>query len=187
MKLPAATLLVVAAAGCNASGGNEAGRNASPGAPAAAVSMRTGLWETTMRIVSLDAPAAPPEIQAQLRGVLATAPVIQRSCLTPAEAADPASAIRGRAVQGQGGLTCQSGETLFANGRIRMTLSCPAANGQAAQRQAMVGSYTAETLQLAVSGESATPGTDTMPSFPVRIESTLTGRRVGDCPAGSAN
>lgn len=185
MKLPAALLAALAAAACNSQGaaGNGNGGSQTP----ATVSMRPGLWETTMRVVSAEAPTAPQVIQDGLRAAVSAAPVTERSCLTPAEAANPADAIRDKTVGGQPGYTCETGEALFANGRIRMTLSCRSTTGQPDQRQAMVGSFTAETLQAAVSAESATPATDMMQSFPVRVESVLTGRRVGDCPAGAAN
>jgi hypothetical protein len=188
MKLPAAALAAFALAACNSQGnGGQAGGSAAGSDPAGTVSMRPGLWETTMRIVSVDAPNAPPEIQGTLRAASAAAPVSQRSCMTPAEAANPGAAVRDRTVRAQTGFTCETGETLFAGGRIRMTLTCRSQSGLPDQRTAMVGSFTADTLQVAVSAETATPASEMMQSFPVRVESTLTGRRIGDCPAGATN
>ncbi len=184
MKLPVAALLALGAAACNAQG---PGGNRAAGAAPATISMRPGLWETTVRILSVEAPTAPAEIQTRLRGAVSAAPVSERSCLSPADSADPAAAIRNISARGQPGLTCETGEGVFANGRVRMTLNCTTTNGQPGQRSAMVGSYTAETMQIAVVGESATPATEAMQSFPIRVGSTLTGRRVGDCPAGATN
>jgi hypothetical protein len=180
MKLPAALLAALAAAACN-SQGNEGGRTA------ASIAMRPGLWEMTKRVVSVEAPTAPPEIQSTLQAAVSAPPVVERSCLSPAEAVDPGTAIRDRVISDQTSYTCSTGESLFAGGRIRMTLTCRSTSGAPDLRQAMVGSFTAETLQAAVSGESATPATEMMQSIPVRVESTLTGRRVGDCPSGAAN
>ncbi|HYD11245.1 MAG TPA: DUF3617 family protein [Allosphingosinicella sp.] len=173
MKLPAALLVALAAAACNSQGGN----GQAPGGTA----MRPGLWELTTRVVTVDAPTAPAEIQPQLQAALAAATTVERSCLTPGEAANPGVAIRDRVIQGQSGYTCETGEEIFAGGRIRMTLNCRSNSGAPDLRQAMVGSFTADTLQAAISGEGATPATAMSPSIPVRVESALTGRRVGDC------
>jgi hypothetical protein len=183
MRLPLAGLLALCAAACN----GQAGGNAAGGEPAAEASMRAGMWETQMRVLSIDAPGAPPEIQATLRAGISTAPVFERSCLTPAEVANPVAAFRDRSSRENAGYACESGESVFSGGRIRMTLNCRSTSGQPDLRQAMVGDYGADRFQAAVTGESATPATETLPSYPVRISSTLTGRRIGDCPAGAAN
>lgn len=182
MRAPAAGLLVLGFAACNAQGGGNGG-----GAAAAGVSMQPGMWETSYRILSVDLPTAPPEIVDGMRAGVSTAPVIERRCLTPAEAAAPGNAVRERTMRGRPGYACETGESLFAGGRIRMSLACRSSTGQPPLRQAMVGSYTAETLQAAVSGDSVLRAGEAGPSYPVRVESVLAGRRIGDCPAGAAN
>ena len=178
-----AVLLALGAAACNGqAGGNKAGGDATAG-----ISMRAGMWETQMRILSVEAPTAPPEIQDTLRASISTAPVFERSCLTPGEVADPVGAFRDRSTRENTNYTCESGESVFAGGRIRMVLNCRSTSGQPDLRQAMVGSYAADRFQAAVTGETATPATDALQSYPVRIASTLTGRRLGDCPAGGTN
>jgi hypothetical protein len=174
----AALLAALAATACNAPGGNG-------GQAGTTVSMRPGLWETTTRVVSLSAPTAPPEVQSRLQASLAEPPVVERSCMTPAEAANPAENIRNRVMREQTGYACETGEALFAGGRVRMTLICRSTTGLPDVRQAMAGSFTPETMQVAVSGEGATPATDLVPSIPVRVESTLASRRIGDCPDGT--
>ena len=174
---PAALLAALAATACNAPEGN--------GGQGTTVSLRPGLWETTTRVVSLSAPTAPPEVQSQLQASLAEPPVVERSCMTPAEAANPAEDIRNRVMREQTGYVCETGEALFANGRVRMTLICRSTGGAPEVRQAMAGTFTAETLQVAISGEGATPATDMAPSIPVRVESMLVSRRIGDCPDGT--
>jgi hypothetical protein len=183
MRLPLAVLLALAAAACN----RQAGGNAAGGEPAAGISMRAGMWETQMRIVSVDAPNAPPEIVDAVRANLPPAPPAQRSCMTPAETAAPAAAFRDRSTRENPGYDCTLGDSVFTDGRIRMTLNCRSATGQPELRQALVGTYAADRFQGAVTGETATPATDAMPSYQIRIASTLTGRRVGDCPAGATN
>ena len=105
----------------------------------------------------------------------------------PAEAANPVANFRDRSSRENAGYTCESGDSVFTGGRIRMTLNCRSSNGQPDLRQAMVGSYGADRFQAAVTGETATPASDALPSYPVRIASTLIGRRIGDCPAGTTN
>lgn len=184
MRLALAALLALGAAACNRqAGGNGAGGSEPP----AAVSLRAGTWETQMRILSVDAPDAPPEVQDGLRAAVSAAQATERSCLMPAEAANPGNAFRDRSARENPGYSCALGEPLFSGGRIRLTLTCRSANGQPELRQAMVGTYSADQFQAAVTGETATPATDTMPSYPVRISSTLTGRRIGDCAAGTTN
>jgi len=183
MRPTLALLLVLGAAACNGqAGGNRAGGEAS-----AELSLRTGMWETQTRILSIDATGAPAEIQDALRASISTAPVFARSCLTPAEVANPVAAFRDRNARENAGYACESGDSVFSGGRIRLTLNCRSSNGQPDLRQAMVGSYGADRFQAAVTGETATPATDALPSYPVRISSTLTGRRIGDCPAGTTN
>ena len=183
MRLPLILLLPLGAAACN----RQAGGNGAGGEGSAGVAMRAGMWETQMRILSVEAPGAPPEITDTLRAGISTAPVFERSCLTPAEAAYPVAAFRDRSTRENNNFTCESGESVFAGGRIRMTLNCRSTNGQPDLRQAMVGTYAADRFQAAVTGETATPATEALQSYPVRISSTLTGRRIGDCPAGAAN
>lgn len=185
MRLPAALLVALTAAACNSQGGN--GQSAGSGAAPATVSMRPGLWESTTRVVAVDAPTAPAEARPELEAALTAPPTVESSCLTPAEAADLALAIRNRVLRDQPGYVCETGESLFANGRIRMTMSCRSTSGGPGMRQAMAGTYTAERMQLAVSAEGATPATPQAQSIPIRIETTLIGRRVGDCPAGGTN
>lgn len=133
------------------------------------------------RIVAVDAPNAPPEAQSQLQASLSAQPTVERSCVTPAEAADMAAAISARVARDQEGYTCQTRESVFAGGRARMAMVCRPNGGGPEMRQAMAGSYTAETIQLAVSAEGATPATAQSPSIAIRVETTLTGRRVGEC------
>lgn len=181
---PLAALLALAVAACN---GQAARNGAAGGGAAAGNAMRAGMWETQMRILSIDAPDAPAEIQDGLRAGISAAPVFDRSCMTPSEVADPATAFRDRSQRENNGYNCQLGESVFSGGRIRIALNCRSTNGQPDLRQAMVGNYTADNFQAAVTGATATPATDVMQSYAVRITSTLTGRRIGDCPAGATN
>lgn len=190
MKRTAALLAALSIAACNSQGGNNVqgnGQAANAGQAPALVSIRPGLWETTTRIVSVDAPTAPPEAQAQLQAGASQPPTVERSCMTPAEAANMATALGERVARDQPGYDCQVGDAVFAGGRARLTLTCRSQAGGAEIRQAMAGTYTADTIQLAVSAEALTPATEQSPSIPIRIETTLTARRVGECTGNETN
>lgn len=186
MKLPAVLLLPFAIAACNSqnNAGNQAAGNASAAAPAAApagpATLRPGRWEMTMRVVSFDMPNAPPEMLAQLRAQPMPPPQTNASCMTPEEASDMVGNFRRQVLQNQPNLSCQIGDQQFGGGRIRISMNCTGRNGQPDQRLAMVGSFTDSNVQIAVSADSAAPVGDGTTQA-VRIESTLTGRRVGEC------
>jgi len=185
MRLPAFLLLPFAIAACNSqnnAGSNQVAGNASSSAttPAGATTLRPGRWEMTMRVISLDMPNAPPEMLAQLRAQPMPPPQTTANCMTPEESADLAANFRRQILQNQPNLSCQVGDQQFGAGRIRLSMTCTGQNGQPDQRLAMVGSFTDSSIQVAVSADSSTPvGNGTAQA--VRIESTLTGRRVGEC------
>ncbi len=88
--------------------------------------------------------------------------------------------IRRQIVQNQPNLSCETGDQRFDNGQVRLSLSCRGLNGRPDQRLAMVGSFTDSSIQAAISGATSTSAGDgTLQA--VRVESTLTGRRVGEC------
>jgi len=184
MKLPAVLVAAFAVAACNSQ--NDAGANrtaagngaASAAAPAAV--MRPGRWEMTMRVLSLDLPNAAPELVQQLRAQPMPPPQVTANCLTPEEAADMGANIRRQIVQNQQNLACETGNQRFDGGQIRVSLDCRGRNGQPDQRLAMVGSYTDSNLQTAITAASSMQAPDGTQQE-VRIESTLTGRRVGEC------
>ena len=184
MKLPAAVLTVFALAACNSQNKAEANRTAAagpsaPGPAAPASSLQPGRWEMTMRVVSLDMPNAPPEIAERLRAQPMPPPQMTPNCITPQEASDFVGNFRQQLLQNQT-MSCEIGDQQFGNGQIRISMTCRGQNGQPDQRLAMVGSFTGTSIQAAVTAGSSMPvGNGTMQS--VRIESTLTGRRVGEC------
>jgi len=186
MKLPVAALTALALAACNSQDNAGANRtaagtaSASPGVPAAAATLRPGRWEMTMRVVSLDLPNAPPDMAERLRAQPMPPAQTTASCMTPEEASDMAGNIRRQIVQNQANMSCEIGDQQFGNGQVRISLNCRGLNGQPDQRLAMVGSFTDSTLQAGITAASSMQtGTGAMQA--VRIESTLTGRRVGEC------
>jgi Protein of unknown function (DUF3617) len=192
MKLPVIAIAILLVAGCNkagpAPGANQAGPagqtatggTAPPVAPAAVDRLQPGAWEMTMRVASIEMPNAPPEMLEQLRAQPLPPPQIQRSCITPDEASNPTENFRRQMAANQN-LSCEMGDGTFGGGRIRIALNCRGANGQADQRMAMVGSFTATSMQVAVSADTTTPATGGMAPQAIRVQSTMTGRRVGEC------
>jgi hypothetical protein len=186
MRTAPVLLAALGVAACNQQGDAGANRTAAgngavpAGAPAAAAALRPGRWEMTMRVISLDLPNAPPEMVEQLRAQPLPPPQVTANCMTPQEAADMGGNIRRQVVQNQANLSCDAGNQRFDSGQIRISLNCRGLNGQPDQRLAMVGSFTDSSLQTAITAASSMPAADgTMQE--VRIESTLTGRRTGEC------
>jgi hypothetical protein len=180
MKLPAAASLVLATAACNSQGGgaNQAAAGSPPSA-AVATPLQAGRWEMTMRAVSMELPNAPPEIAAQLRGQPLPPAQIQYDCVTPQEAANPMEGFRQQLIHEQPNLSCEPTAQTFSGGQIRIAMDCHGLNGQPDQRLALVGSFTTDSLQAAVSTTTTTAVAGTMQL--VQVENTMIGRRVGAC------
>jgi hypothetical protein len=106
--------------------------------------------------------------------------------MSPEQAADMGANIRRQVVQNQPNLSCEAGDQRFDSGRIRVSLNCRGLNGQPDQRLAMVGTFTESSMQTAITAASSMQAGDGSMQE-VRIESTLTGRRTGDCTGSETN
>jgi hypothetical protein len=89
------------------------------------------------------------------------------------------SGLRQQLVREQPNLSCEPTAQEFSGGRIRIAMNCHGMNGQPDQRLALVGSFTTDSLQAAVSTTTTTPVAGTMQL--VQVENTMIGRRVGAC------
>ena len=183
MKLPVAALTVLALAACNSQDNAGANRMAAGNASASSggpTTLRPGRWEMTIRFVSVDMPNAPADMAERLRAQPLPAPQTQINCMSQSEASDLVANFRRQVIQNQPNLSCDIGDQRFGGGQIRIAMNCRGLNGQPDQRMAMVGRYTDSSVQIAVSAASSTPiGNGTMQA--VRIDSTMIGRRVGEC------
>jgi hypothetical protein len=184
MKPAAALLLVLAAAACNGQtgGGNQPAAQTATGTPpeaAVATPLQPGRWEMTMRAVSVELPNASPEIAAQVRAQPLPPVQVQYDCVTQQEAARPMEGFRQQLIHDQPNLSCTPGEQQFDDGRIRIVMECRGLNSQPDQRMALVGTFTTNTLQAAVSTTTTTPVAGS-PQL-VQVENTMTGRWVGAC------
>lgn len=149
-------------------------------------SIQPGLWEMTASVTQMEMPGAPPEVQARI-AAQRNRQQTSRTCITPERAANPLREFREAMARGQQGANCQAVEDVFAGGVIRIRAVCrPAGGGPGVGQMAMAGSFTATTLQatLSVNTEAAGPPGRAGPRS-VRMSSTVSGRRVGDCPRGS--
>jgi hypothetical protein len=185
----AAAAIAALLAACNngaspGNGGTRAagGQTNAPALPAP-VALRAGEWELTGRILSIEPVQASPEIAARLRAQPIPPAETKRQCLTAGQVANPIRTYRDMTMADQPGSSCGEGQGTFADGRIRFTLVCRNPD-QTEVRQAVVGTYTPESLQYAISanGTAQVPDGETVT---LRIESTLSSRRIGDCPSGA--
>lgn len=180
MKFLPAALLILGSAACSGQGG---GGNQASNGPASAMAMATplqaGRWEMTMQAVSIEAPNASPDIAAQLRAQPLPPAQIQYDCVTPQEAAFPMEGFRQQLIRDQPNLSCTPTAQQFNDGRIRIVMECRGLNSQPDQRMALVGTFTSNSLQAAVSTTTTTPIAGSMEL--VQVENTMTGRWVGQC------
>jgi uncharacterized protein DUF3617 len=164
-------LLALAACGGPDKGeGNEAAGDEA--APASGVKLQPGEWEITMETVSVTAPGLPPSVAATIKKPRAT----NRTCMTPEEANGPKPDM----FAGSGGVNCKQEGFSWTGGRIKGTTTCQGAGGTGKTVMAMDGQYGAQSMDMNMKMTTDAAGT------PMTVETRMTGRRVGDCPAGKA-
>lgn len=172
-----------------AAAGNAAGPDAGASAPAPAASgaeaIQPGQWEMVTRMTSIDIPGAPPQVQQQMRaqqGRTETA----RTCITPEQARNPLRELRDT-MSGPRGANCRRLEDTFGGGAIRIRMACRSPSGRPGTAElAVAGSFTPTTMAATVSINAQGPGVGGPGTTAMRISTNLSGRRIGDCPAGGA-
>ena len=135
--------------------------------------VQPGQWEMTTRFSSVEIPGMPPAMAQQMQAQLANRPQVQTTCITPAQAANPAGGMFSRDPQG-----CTFTEQTFSGGTIRVRGSCQTP-GQGQTQMSYEGRYTQTTMEGNLTAE-VSGGPQNM-----RMAGTMTGRRTGDCPSGS--
>lgn len=131
-----------------------------------------GEWEVASEVLRVSAPNLP--IQARDRMIGPRARI--RSCVTPEQAARPDA----RFLAGQSQRGCGYADFAMADGRMTGTMHCPEPGGGTTVAR-MTGDYRRDRYALAMTIETPMPD-----GAMIRIETRTLGRRVGDCPAGSA-
>lgn len=150
------------------------------GAGGGAVSLQPGQWEQTIQFTTIDIPGAPPEA-AQMMRALMSQPQTRSSCMTPEKAANPGGAFGGP--EGNEAEGCQFEPNGFAGGRINVRGTCNHPT-RGSLTMTMTGSYTSTTMEGQVSQQMQAPPNTPGPQS-IRLEGRVTGRRTGDCTAGT--
>jgi hypothetical protein len=134
--------------------------------------IQPGQWETTTAFTTVEAPGMPPQALEAMRAQLANQRQTQTSCITPAQAANPAGDMMNAG--GGGPNSCQFSKSTFAGGVIDVAGTCPSPAGT--MNMSWQGNYTATTMEGRFTTE-VQGGPQSM-----RMIGTLSGRRIGDCP-----
>lgn len=174
----AAALMFASPSGGTGAGADQAATPAPGGGSAG--SIQPGQWEMTARVVSIEMPGAPPALQEQIRSQSRRADT-SRTCITPEQAANPLNEFQ-RMATSMPGQTCQISENVFSAGVIRFAMTCQA-SGEApsSTRMSMTGQYAATSIDVSLAFDVENPG-EGAPGQTLRMRSSLTGRRLGDCP-----
>lgn len=164
--------MLAAAAALSACGGGDGDGNKAAGAAggggggAGGATMQPGEWEMTTTVTNMNVPGMPAGMKAPM-----PAPQTARNCLTPADVAENANFVNESAGEG-----CTAQNSSMRGGRIQATVQCNRPEGQ--MRMTMNGQYTPTTLELTQQVQTTAGGQN------VEMEARITGRRIGDCPAG---
>lgn len=193
MKFPAAALASLLLAACGSSPGNEGaggngavGGNAAgapapapapangaataPTTPATGDQIQAGQWEITGVLRSVEG-GDPQRIAAMRRQV--GQPSSSRTCISERQARDFASFANRGQMRG-----CTVADQAYGNGVIRLSASCPAPGGQGTLRMAMQGQYSPTSFSISMNQDIPARA-----GAPVRISASVSGRRLGPCPA----
>lgn len=170
--LIAASLLALAACGSKGDGNST---SSGGGLLGGAVQLQPGEWEMTMQVVDYKAPGMPAAAAEQMK---AAPPTTTKDCMTEEEAKGPKPDAFSPS---QNGLNCKQENFSWANGRISGKTSCEGANGTGKMSMTMDGNYTPTTMTINIKNETMTAA-----NVGASIEMRVSGRRIGECPAGKA-
>jgi hypothetical protein len=168
-----AAALALAACGSSADkDGNGTEAAAGGGGGASGVSLRPGEWEMKMEVVGVAAEGLPPGMA---EGMKKSASRTDRTCMTPEEARAP----KGDLFAGNQAGGCKSEGFKWEGGRIEGKTVCPGQGGAGETTMTMAGSYSAESMDMTMKSQ-----TDLM-GKPMTMEMRVSGKRVGECSAGT--
>ena len=170
--LIAASLLALAACGSKDDGNST--KTGGGGLFGGSVQLQPGEWEMTMQVVDYKAPGMPASVAQQMK---AQPPTTTRDCMTEEEAKGPKPDAF---TPGQNGLNCKQENFSWANGKISGKTSCEGANGAGKMAMTMDGSYTPTSMDINIKNET------TANNVAASVEMRVSGRRIGECPAGKA-
>ena len=133
--------------------------------------IQPGQWEMTTRFSSVEIPGMPEAMAKQMQQQMANQAQTQTTCITPAQAANPAGGMFSQDPQG-----CNFTEQTFSGGTIRVRGTCQVP-GQGQMQMSWEGRYTETTMEGNYTAD-VSGGPQSM-----RMRGTMTGRRTGDCPS----
>jgi hypothetical protein len=167
--------LLLALAGCGGSDTKAEGETGGDATETAAASgggaaqIQPGEWEVTMETLEIDAPNMPPEAAAMMKASMGEK-TTTRQCITPEEATGDFTAPDQEA-------NCTKQGFSFAGGRIQGAMTCTSEDGKVTI--AMDGTHSGTSYDL------TSKMTSENQAGSMTIATRNTGRRLGDCPAGS--
>ena len=169
-SLSIASALVLALAAC---GSGEKGGESSAVGGGSGGSMQPGEWEMTMETVNVSAPNMPPEAMAQLK----QAPVTTRTCMSEEEARGPKPETF---AANAGGANCKAEGFSWAGGKIKGKTTC-SPPGAGKMTMEMDGEYGPTSMTMNMKTQTEAQG------MTMAMDVRMTGKRIGDCPAGKEN
>ena len=169
--LASAMLLGLAACG---SGGSDANGSASASS-GGATELKPGLWEMKMELVDVRGPGIPAGAAAQMKQQAAR---VTTDCMTPEEAKGPRSDMftKGQAAN------CKQDDFSWSGGKIHGVMTCGGAGPGGAGKVTMTmdGQYGGESIEMTMNTKTEAQGAS------MDMDMKITGRRVGECPAGKS-
>lgn len=172
-----ATIGLVALAACGSSDTSKGNGSATATAPAGGggttVKLQPGEWEMTMETLKVDAPGMPPQVAAAMKK---QPRATSRDCMTAEEAEGPKAEM----FKGANGANCKQEGFVWSGGRIQGTTTCTGEKGVGKMSMTMAGQYSPTSMDVTMKMITEAAGT------PMTIETRMTGRRIGECPAGKA-
>jgi hypothetical protein len=136
------------------------------------MNMQPGEWEMTVEMLNVSAPNMPPAAAAALK----RPPVTNRTCLSEAEAKGPTH----ESFTGQAGGDCKAEGFSWAGGKIAGKTTCtPPGGGKTVMT--MDGEYGPTSMTMNMKTATEAQGIN------MTMDARVTGKRIGDCPAGKEN
>jgi hypothetical protein len=167
-----ATTMLLALAGCGGSGTD--GNGSTAASSGGGESLQPGEWELKSEVLSVNAPGLPPAVAAQMKQPA----TVKRECITPEEAKAPKSGM----FAGEDAKNCKQEGFNWSGGRIAGTTTCTSPDGSPASKvtMTMAGQYSAQSMDINIKTNTETQGVK------MDMEMRMSGRRIGECPAGKA-
>lgn len=135
---------------------------------------KPGQWQTTMSVVSIEAPGMPPEAVGQMRQMMGNGQSTER-CVTEEELKQVESFI------GQNNANCRFDHYRVSAGKIDGKAKC--SQGPVNQLMTMNGSFTTDSSDMTIRSESSggPPGQN------MKVTMNIKSKRLGECkPAAPA-